>query len=92
MKIPSIKVSNMVSNRGNLIANQFEIETAEGTFFQSYETIIAFISRNGKVVMNKDYTQSVTTGKYRNIFLGETLAETRAKVESGEYEIADLNA
>ena len=35
---------------------------------------------------------SATTGKYRNQFLGEGIAETRAKIESGEYILIDLNS
>jgi len=38
---------------------------------------------------NTDY--SVTTGKYRNQFLGETKKETEAKIKSGEYILTDLN-
>jgi len=34
---------------------------------------------------------SVTTGRYRNQFLGETKAETQKKIDSGEYELVDLN-
>ena len=37
---------------------------------------------------NTDY--SVTTGKYRNQFLGETKKETEAKIKSGEYILTDL--
>ena len=28
---------------------------------------------------------------FRNLFLGENIAETRKKIASGEYELADLN-
>ena len=34
---------------------------------------------------------SVTTGKYRNIFLNETEKETEAKIKSGEYILSNLN-
>ena len=37
-----VKVKNMKSSQGNSIPNQFIIETDEGTFFQSYQSIIAF--------------------------------------------------
>ncbi|KKM03661.1 hypothetical protein LCGC14_1772170 [marine sediment metagenome] len=36
-----------------------------------------------------DYSK--TTGKYRNIFLGENKAETQKKIDSGEYILTDLN-
>ena len=35
---------------------------------------------------------STTTGKYRNMFLGETRKETEKKIKSGEYVLTDLNA
>ncbi len=34
---------------------------------------------------------SITTGRYRNIFLGETKAETQKMIDSGEYILIDLN-
>ena len=34
---------------------------------------------------------STTTGKYRNQFLGEGIEETRKKIVSGEYKLANLN-
>ena len=89
-----MKVSNMASNRsGREVANQFEIRDDQGNvFFQSYKTIIAKVDRNGKTVLDKaKWDYSVTTGKYRNQFLGETKAETLKKIKSGEYTLADLN-
>ena len=84
----------MLSPTGNKVANQFVIETTKGTYFQSYESIIAFISNTGgsRVTLDKDYWDySRTTGKYRNIFLGEDKKATEAKIASGEYKLADLN-
>ena len=86
------KVRQMTSNRsGNPVANQFIIYTSEGKYFQSYESVIAFKDNEGNVTLD-DYTwdYSRTTGKYRNEFLGEYIADTRAKIESGEYKLADL--
>jgi hypothetical protein len=39
----------------------------------------------------KYWNYSNTTGKYRNIFLGETIKDTKAKIKSGEYILTDLN-
>ena len=97
-------VENMTSSRGNKIANQFIItdNQLDGDFmwhvvvFQSYNSVIAKRLTNGmagtttQLDRNKwDY--SVTTGKYRNQFLGETKKETQAKIDSGEYQLVDLN-
>ena len=43
MNINKISVENMTSNAGNKIANQFVIWTDEGKYFQSYNSVIAFI-------------------------------------------------
>ena len=87
-----IKVENVISSRGNAIANQFIIEVDGDTYFQSYRSIIAKIDCCGNVTLDKNrWDYSVTTGKYRNSFLGETKKETEAKIASGEYKLADLN-
>lgn len=62
-----------------------------GTVFQSYQSVIAF--RTGsQVYLDETYWDySTTTSRYRNIFLGETTKETKAKIKSGEYKLVDLN-
>ena len=87
-----IKVSNLTSNNGNKIPNQFEIRTNKGVYFQSYNTIIAFWDNKGKITLDRySWDYSRTTGKYRNQFLGENIAETRKKIRSKEYKLKDLN-
>lgn len=100
-----MKVKNMTSSSGNKVANQFVITDDENEmsgnaveYFQSYDSIIVKRDKfrtgvRGRQVWldcNKwDYSK--TTGKYRNLFLGETTAETKAKIKSGEYILTDLN-
>ena len=36
-----ISVSNIIGHSGNPIANQFEIETSDADYFQSYGSLIA---------------------------------------------------
>lgn len=74
-------------------ANHMEIETEEGTYLQSYNTIIAFQSYNGKVTIldRQKWDYSNTTAKHRNHFLNETTAETRRKINGGIYLLDDLN-
>lgn len=94
MKIKNIKVTNMTSSRGNIIANQFEIRTDEGIYFQSYDSIIAFrpFAPISKIQLDQKYwNYSTTTGKYRNIFLGEDKKTTEKKIKSGEYVLTNLN-
>ena len=93
MNISKIKVRNMQSNNNNDVPNQFVISTEAGEYFQSYQSIIAFVSDiKGKTTLDiNKWDYSVTTGKYRNQFLGEGIADTRKKIASGEYKLADLN-
>ena len=89
-----IKVRNMKSNRGNTIANQFIITTDKGSFFQSYQSIVAFIPRDKTkktLIDSKYWDYSVTTGKYRNIFLGEDKRTTQSCIDSKEYKLTNLN-
>ena len=87
-----VKVRNMRNNNNNLVPNQFIISTDEGVYFQSYNSTIVFVDEESKVFLDEnDWDYSRTTGKYRNIFLGEYIGETRKKIEIGEYELIDLN-
>lgn len=95
----------MYSPRGNKqVPNQFVITDeghgALGNFikrevFQSYDSIIVVRTvwpDETRIELDATYWDySTTTGKYRNQFLGETIEETRAKIKSGEYKLADLN-
>ena len=92
--MPYARVGQMWSARsGRGVANQFTLHTDAGTFFQSYASIIAFKPKgSGKVVLDRDcWDYSTTTGKYRNEFLGEGIAETRKKIADGTYVLAKLN-
>tara|TARA_B100001094_G_C18091581_1_gene750690 strand:- start:140 stop:403 length:264 start_codon:yes stop_codon:yes gene_type:complete len=87
-----MKVYNMESPNGNKVANQFEIYTDKGKYFQSYRSIIAFKDNKGQVFLDDYYWDySRTTGKYRNIFLGENRRATEEKIKSGEYKLKELN-
>ena len=91
-----MKVENITSNKGNKIANQFIITDDKGNeYFQSYRSTIVKKDYEGeqvKIYLDQKYwNYSNTTGKYRNIFLGETIKDTKAKIKSGEYILTDLN-
>lgn len=87
-----MQVTNMTSNKGNFIPNQFIIDDDNGNrFFQSYNSIIVKIS-NGQIFLDESFWDySKTTGKYRNLFLWETKKETESKIKSGEYILTNLN-
>lgn len=90
-----MRVTNMTSKSGNPVANQFIIEDRNKRTFQSYDSTIAVIEYSqGRVSITLDefyWNYSTITSKYRNLFLGETKKETQAKIDSGEYKLAELN-
>jgi hypothetical protein len=72
--------------------NQFILFSEEGNYFQSYDSIIVFRPLSGKIQLDANtWDYSKTTGKYRNLFLGEDKKETEKKIKSGEYILTDLN-
>ena len=86
-----MKVTNLTSNKGNKIANQFQVQTENAIYFQSYNSMIVKIE-NGQTYLDSTFWDySRTTGKYRNIFLGEDKKETERKIKSGIYILTNLN-
>ena len=87
-----MKVQNMTNTRGNKVPNQFVIECNGAETFQSYDSVIAIRQADNRIVLDSNYwNYSITTSRYRNQFLGETIAETRKKIKSGEYILTNLN-
>lgn len=90
-----MKVSNMTNAKGSKVKNQYIIHTPEATYFKSYDSIIIktdFEDGKRRVTLDEYYWDySMTTGKYRNLFLGETKKETQAKIDAGIYKLANLN-
>lgn len=94
-----MKVCNMTSRNGNDVPNQFIIEyEGRGVFgnfikreiFQSYSTVIAVRTvwaDQTTIELSDTWDYSVTTGKYRNIFLGEDKKTTERKIADGTYKI-----
>ena len=76
----------------NGVKNQFLISTSDGLYLQSYNSIIAFKSKDGKTYLDDYYWDySKTTGKYRNMFLNETKKDTENKIKDGTYILTNLN-
>jgi hypothetical protein len=87
-----MKIEQMRGNNGP-VKNQFVIWADDGCYFQSYKTIIAFRPLNGEPIQldSNNWDYSKTTGKYRNLFLRETKADTERKIKEGKYILTDLN-
>tara|TARA_R100000655_G_C2925550_1_gene183069 strand:+ start:371 stop:652 length:282 start_codon:yes stop_codon:yes gene_type:complete len=89
-----IKVRQMTSSKsGQPVANQFIIYTNKGTYFQSYNSIIAHKrAKDGQIFLDECYWDySRTTSKYRGDYLGEYTAETRQKIKEKKYKLTNLN-
>lgn len=66
----NVRISQLVNDRRNGATNQFVVETDKGKYFQSYDTIIAFVPNNSDdIVLSKDWEYSKTTSKHLYIFL-----------------------
>jgi hypothetical protein len=94
-KVGIKKVYNMKSNNsGRQVPNQFLIVDANyNQYFQSYNTIIACRTNEGKIYLDKNrWDYSMTTGKYRNMFLNENKAQTQYNIDRGNYILTDLNS
>ena len=88
-----MKVYNITNNNGNKVANQFIINDKNKETFQSYNSVIAVRNKKTDKITLDSYfwDYSVTTGKYRNQFLGEGINETRKKIKDGTYKLRNLN-
>jgi hypothetical protein len=89
----NIKVQQLTSPQsGAPVANQFEIETPKGLYFQSYKSIIAFKDNNGKIKLDQYYWDySRTTSRYLNRFLNMTSKEVKLLIKEGIIKLTNLN-
>ena len=93
-ELKGMKVENMrINASGRAVLNQFIIKDNAGNrWFQSYSSTIALRTQSGRIILDSNkWDYSVTTGKYRNRFLGEGIAETRKNIKAGVYQLADRN-
>jgi hypothetical protein len=91
--IKKIKTYSMTSPRtGNPVANQFEIYTPEGKYFQSYRSIIAFVDKFGQIMLDEYYhNYSRTTSKYLTQFLDMNTKERRKAIKDKQIILTNLN-
>lgn len=83
-----VQVQNMLSRKGNKVANQFEIFGNEYIVFQSYSTVIAVIKERTLYVDKAYYSN--TTSKYLNIFRNDHSAAYNNVVELDNAELSSL--
>lgn len=61
------------------------------TWLVSSGVILVKKYRNQITLDELRYNGHSLKGRYRNMFLNETIKETQAKIDSGEYILEDLN-
>jgi len=90
-----MKVVQLKNDKGNVVQNHFIIYSPDDTRLQSYQSIIVRTTfEDGKRVIYLDadkWDYSKTTAKYRNLYLGMTTKEIKAKIASGDIKLTDLN-
>lgn len=77
-----MQVSNMLSHKGNKVANQFIIEYDRFTAFQSYSTLIAVYDHENDTLYKDENFYSHTTSKYLNMFVNYYQPLTISKVDN----------
>ena len=85
------RVRNIINDRNRAVANQFILFDDDRTIFQSYDsTIIVLLDSKNEMYIYPDYDYSMTTGRYRNMFLRDwgfpdldTLKELNKAIKSG---------
>lgn len=78
-----MKVKNMVSHRGNSVANQFVIKADNMIYFQSYESICAKLNTlDRQLTFGSDWDYSRTTLKYLYIWMEEYAYRIWSKVDN----------
>ena len=86
-----MKVTNLRSSRGNKVPNQYSIETGNSIIFQSYNSIIAEVTKGIIYLDPVYYNYSKTTSKYLYMFLNMNKKEIQEGLRSGKIQFKNLN-
>lgn len=86
-----MKVTNLRSSQGNKVPNQYSIETGNSIIFQSYDSIIAEVSRGVIYLDPVYYNYSKTTSKYLYMFLNMNKKEIQEGLRTGKIQFKNLN-
>ncbi len=91
-EVLTVRVEHMLGRTGRPIVDQVVVfHTPCLCDFFSYGRHVVQI-RGGQVTLDpRWWNYSRTTGKYRAQFLGEDTATTQAKIDAGEYTLAELD-
>ena len=62
-------VTNLINDNGYAARNQYVIKGEKGVYFQSYNSMIAKVSKRKKITLTYMWDYSYTTSKHLYIFL-----------------------
>lgn len=63
------QVKNLINDNGYAARNQYVIKGEKGTYFKSYNSMIAKVSKRKKITLTYTWDFSYTTSKHLYIFL-----------------------
>lgn len=86
-----MKVTNLRTTRGNKVPNQFSIQSGNSIFFQSYDAVIAEVTKGIIYLDPVFYNYSKTTSKYLYMFLNMSKKEIQEGLRSGKIQFKNLN-
>lgn len=85
------KVIAMQSREGKPWRNQYILKAEEGDYLQSYDSIVALKTTDGRVILHPEYyNYSATTAKVRDAFLGITREQFTQNMKDGKYILQSL--
>lgn len=75
--------------------NHYVIQTPDGLYLQSYDTVVAYKDNGGNIYLdNRYWDHSKTTVKHVNMFLYSMMGERmdiRKAIKQGKIKLTDLN-
>lgn len=86
-----MKVTNLRTTRGNKVPNQFSIQSGNSIFFQSYDAVIAEVTKGIIYLDPVYYNYSKTTSKYLYMFLNMSKKEIQEGLRTGKIQFKNLN-
>jgi len=95
----TMRVQQLINDRGNGAMNQFVITWGFNTVFQSYDSMIADVDElTNTITFGKNWNYSRTTGKHRNIFFRDyvglpelsTTDGIRKALKDGEVKVGSV--
>jgi len=80
----------MVTRGGYITKDQQIIRTGKGTYLKSYDSVVAFIGKDGKEKVGFDFKYSWTTSRYVSDFLGKSIKEIERLIRERKIILEDL--